>query len=102
MPFERVCTIAQAPPNSVFEAIVRDEPYAICNVDGKVTALYGVCPHAGGPLGQGLIDQAGHLICPYHMWEFDCATGENVFDPAVVVPTYPVKVEGEDVLADLP
>jgi nitrite reductase/ring-hydroxylating ferredoxin subunit len=36
------------------------------------------------------------------MWEFDCITGESDCDPAWRVPTYQVKVEGDDVLIDLP
>lgn len=102
MPFERVCTLAELPANSVLEAIVRDEAYAICNVNGRITALNGSCPHAGGPLGQGQITPDGRLICPYHMWEFDCVTGRSPFIPSIGAPTYPVKVEGEEVLADLP
>jgi nitrite reductase (NADH) small subunit len=102
MPFERVCSLAELPANSVLEAMVRDDPYAICNVNGRITALYGICPHAGGPLGQGQIAPSGRLVCPYHMWEFDCVTGRSAFVPSIVVPTYPVKVEGDDVLADLP
>ncbi len=82
--------------------MVRGEPYAICNVNGRITALSGICPHAGGPLGQGQIDAAGHLVCPYHLWEFDCSTGRGVFMDSTPVPTYAVKVEGDDVLADLP
>ena len=102
MPFERVCTLAELPANSVLETMVRDEPYAICNVNGRITALYGVCPHAGGPLGQGQITSSGRLVCPYHMWEFDCATGRNAFVASMAVPTFPVKVEGNNVLADVP
>jgi nitrite reductase/ring-hydroxylating ferredoxin subunit len=102
MPFERVCRLAELPPNSVLEATVRGEEYAICNVNGKISALYGICPHAGGPLGQGQIGGSGRLVCPYHMWEFDCVTGESEFDSAIRVPVYPVKLEGNDVLADLP
>jgi nitrite reductase (NADH) small subunit len=102
MPFERVCTLTELSSNSVLEAIVRDEPYAICNVNGAITAMYGICPHAAGPLGQGRIDEAGHLVCPYHEWEFDCATGRNVAVPEIAVPVFAVKIEGEDVLADVP
>jgi nitrite reductase (NADH) small subunit len=102
MPFEPVCKLAELPANSVLEAIVRDEAYAICNVNGEISALYGICPHAGGPLGQGQIASSGHLVCPYHMWEFDCKTGESAFNPSIVVPTFTVKVDGGDVLADLP
>ncbi len=102
MAFERVCGLAELPANSVIEAIVRDEPYAICNVNGRITAMYGICPHAGGPLGQGRIGESGRLVCPYHEWEFDCATGQNAVLQSIAVPIFPVKIVGGDVLADLP
>jgi nitrite reductase (NADH) small subunit len=101
MPFEKVATLPELPANSVIEVMVRGEPYAICNAWGNISAMWGVCPHAGGPLGQGQISD-GRVVCPYHSWEFDCRTGENDFDSAMRVPIYPVKVEGEDIFADLP
>ena len=101
MPFEKVAILADLPTNSVIEITVRGEQYAICNSGGDISALLGICPHAGGPLGQGQISD-GHIVCPYHLWEFDCRTGENDFDSAMRVPIYPVKVEGEDIFADLP
>jgi nitrite reductase (NADH) small subunit len=101
MPFEKVATMAELPTNSVIEVIVRGEQYAICNAGGNISALSGVCPHAGGPLGHGQISD-GRVVCPFHCWEFDCRTGENDFDPATRVPTYEVKLEGEDILADVP
>lgn len=101
MPFEKVATLPELPADSVIEVTVRGEPYAICNAAGNISALGGVCPHAGGPLGQGQISD-GRVVCPFHLWEFDCRTGENDFDPNTRVPIYAVKVEGEDILADLP
>jgi nitrite reductase (NADH) small subunit len=101
MPFEKVASVPELPADSVIEVTVRGEQYAICNAGGNISALWGVCPHAGGPLGQGQIS-GGRLVCPYHAWEFDCRTGENDFDPATRVPAYEVKVEGEDIFADLP
>ena len=102
MAFERVCSLSELPVNSALEVLVRDEPYAICNVNGEVTALSGICPHAGGPLGQGQVEESGRIVCPYHMWEFDCRTGRSAFVQTMGVPTYPVKVEGGEVFADLP
>jgi nitrite reductase (NADH) small subunit len=101
MPFEKVATLADLPANTVIEVTVRGEPYAICNAGGNISALWGICPHAGGPLGEGQIFD-GRLVCPYHAWEFDCRTGENNFDPTARVPTYAVRLDGQDVLAELP
>ena len=56
MPFVKVAPAAGLEADSVTEVLVGDTPYAICNVGGKITALSGICPHRGGPLGQGAIN----------------------------------------------
>jgi nitrite reductase/ring-hydroxylating ferredoxin subunit len=101
MAFQKVAQLSALPPGSVTEVMVDGQPYAICNVGGAVRALSGVCVHRGGPLGQGQIHE-GRVVCPFHLWEFDCVTGENDFDPSKRVPTFEVKVEGDDVLLQLP
>jgi len=46
----------------------------IANINGVIRALDNECPHRGGPLAEGLIED-GKLICPWHAWSFDPATG---------------------------
>lgn len=89
------------PRDSVIEVMVEGRPYAICNVAGEIRALDGVCIHRGGPLGQGTIHE-GRVVCPFHMWEFDCRTGEYDYDPTLRVPVYRVKVEGDEILLEVP
>lgn len=101
MPLCKVARLSSLPPDSVTEVMVGGEFYAICNVNGAVRALSGVCLHRGGPLGQGQIHD-GRVVCPYHLWEFDCATGEYDYDPTMRVPTFEVKVEGDDILLEVP
>jgi nitrite reductase (NADH) small subunit len=101
MPLVKVASLAQLADNTVTEVMVGAEPYAICNVGGRVTALSGVCLHRGGPLGQGAIHE-GRVVCPWHAWEWDCQTGSNDFDSAQKVATFPVTVQGDDVLLELP
>ena len=48
MALVRVAAASDLGADSVLEVLVGDTPYAICNVGGKVTALYGICPHRGG------------------------------------------------------
>src|SRR5579863_6404257 len=79
MPWTRIAVLSEVPPGEVIEAIHQGEPYAVCNVNGEVRVISGVCPHAGGPLGQGTLD-GGILTCPFHAWEFDCATGVCTMD----------------------
>jgi nitrite reductase/ring-hydroxylating ferredoxin subunit len=37
-------------------------------------ALDNHCPHQGGPLGDGQLEN-GFLICPWHAYEYDPVTG---------------------------
>ena len=80
------------------EALVGDGTYAICNTDGEIHAVDGICPHAGGPLGQGALHGAT-LVCPWHAWEFDCRLQ---MDDGLQPAKFTVKVDGDDILIDIP
>ena len=100
MAWTKVAALKDLPPGTLIEVERGDEPIALCNVGGDVRALDGFCPHHGGPLGQGALN--GELItCPWHMWEFHSGTGACTLNEAVKIPTFPVRIEGGDILVDL-
>jgi nitrite reductase (NADH) small subunit len=101
MAFVRVGSAAELPPGKVMQAEVGENSYVICNASGELYAYDGICPHAGGPLGEGAMD-GDHIVCPWHSWEYDCRTGVNDFDESVKLTPFPVKVEGGDILIDVP
>jgi nitrite reductase (NADH) small subunit len=101
MPFLKVAQLSALPPESATEVMVSGQPYALCRVGGEVRALNGICLHRGGPLGQGQIHD-GHVVCPYHLWEFDCRTGEYDYDPSKRVATYEVRLDGDDIFIQVP
>jgi nitrite reductase (NADH) small subunit len=72
----------------------------IVNLDGEIYAMDNICPHWGGPLGQGKIEN-GRLKCPWHGWEFDPKTGKTPRRNNVIVSTYKVEIEGESVFVKL-
>jgi nitrite reductase/ring-hydroxylating ferredoxin subunit len=80
---------------------IGENTIAVCNAEGEVHALEGICPHAGGPLGQGALHGAT-LVCPWHAWEWDVRTGGLDVDPDFKIPKFAVKVEGDDILVDIP
>src|SRR3989337_2699835 len=69
---------------------------ALFNVDGKFFAIDNTCLHRGGPLGQGALEDKV-VTCPWHGWQYDVTTGQSVFNQEIRVPTYEVKVEGDDI-----
>ena len=46
----------------------------LSHFDGQYAALDNRCPHQGGPLGEGSIEN-GWLRCPWHGWDFHPLTG---------------------------
>jgi nitrite reductase/ring-hydroxylating ferredoxin subunit len=101
MPTIKAGKVEDLPPGDVIEVLCGEQPYAVCNFEGGIYALNGVCIHLGGPLGQGQLE-GGTLTCPYHFWEFDCRTGECLGDPSRRVATYPVRIENGQILIEVP
>jgi len=66
----------------------------LTNFEGKFSALDNKCPHQGGPLGEGSIEN-GYLRCPWHGWDFHPCTGipPGGFDDGIA--TFEVKEENE-------
>ena len=100
MAFTKVASLAELAPGTLSEVMVGDNCYAVCNVEGEIHALSGVCLHRGGPLAQGALHGA-IVVCPWHAWEWDCRTGANDYNPEQKVATYPVKIEGGEILIDV-
>ena len=48
---------------------------ALTHFEGRYGALDNRCPHQGGPLGEGSIEN-GLLRCPWHGWDYDPLTGK--------------------------
>ncbi len=82
------------------EFTVNGKVICVANVNGTISAMDNVCLHRGGPLGQGVIE-GDKLVCPWHGWQYNPATGEAVHNPAMKVSVFPLKVEGDDVLVQI-
>ena len=97
----RVAAASDVPPGTAKEVMADDQVVALYNVDGTFYALDGVCPHAGGPLGEGSL-RGTIVTCPWHGWQFDVQSGENCLNRKMTHKSFAVKVEGNDVFVELP
>jgi len=59
--------------------------------EGRVYALDHRCPHAGGNIAGGHVEN-GRAVCPWHHWAFDLETGQMPGRPLVKVRTYPTRL----------
>ena len=67
---------------------------------GGLHAVSAVCPHAGGPIADGLAD-AEVVVCPLHQHVYELATG---FSRTGQTPlrVYPVRIDDGDLVIGVP
>jgi 3-phenylpropionate/trans-cinnamate dioxygenase ferredoxin subunit len=92
---------SEIPPGTTKRVDVDGVEVLLCNVDGTFYAVEDVCTHDGGPLDQSRLE--GTVVeCPRHGARFDVTTGAVLALPAVIpLPTYTVRVEGDDLYIDV-
>lgn len=99
--FKKVASLASLPPGATLSVQVEGRSLALFHAPGGIRAVEGECTHAGAPLCEG--ELAGNVLtCPWHAATFDVDTGKALTRPASLdLKTWPVRVEGDDVLVDL-
>lgn len=87
------------------QSIIVESPEGLSIVlfklNGQIYAIENRCPHMGGPLGEGAIED-GIITCPWHGWQFDIPTGccENM--PGEDARRIPIIVEGNNIYLSEP
>jgi len=89
----------ELPEGRVMTVTAGHKDLCLTHYEGKYTALPSKCPHQGGPLGEGSIEN-GQLRCPWHGWDF-CPHGGKSDDFGDGLETFPVKIEGDKILVGL-
>lgn len=86
---------------SLQEIMCGTTPIALTYQNGSFAAISGVCNHAGGPLGKGMLD-GDFVVCPWHYWKFHHRTGHGEAGyEQDQVPSYATKVENGRLYVDL-
>ncbi|MCF6169575.1 MAG: Rieske (2Fe-2S) protein [Bacteroidales bacterium] len=89
----------ELPENRVTTVSAGHKQIALSHFEGKICALNNSCPHQGGPLGEGSIEN-GILRCPWHGWDYHPCTGKAPgFDDGV--EAYKVKEENGAIFVGL-
>jgi nitrite reductase (NADH) small subunit len=97
----KLCSREQLPAEGHAKEFTADGlTVCVATIDGKPHALNNVCPHRGGPLADGTIE-GGKLVCPWHQWEFDLATGQATGSSRKKALVYALRQQGEDVMVEI-
>jgi len=72
--WHKALEIDELPEGRVKQVTIGTKMYCLTHYDGQYGALDNACPHQGGPLGEGSIEN-GLLRCPWHGWDYCPLTG---------------------------
>ncbi len=95
--FVRIHGAADIPPGAGRAFSVGRYEVAVFNVGGELFALENSCPHQGGPLADGWLEQS-LVTCPWHGWCFDVRSGKMTLGDFARVPRFTVRRDGGDLV----
>jgi 3-phenylpropionate/trans-cinnamate dioxygenase ferredoxin subunit len=84
---------------------LEDKEILMTNIQNSYYAIENTCPHMGGSLYEGKLN-CNQIICPKHGSIFDVTTGKVVQSGKLFflkvkehdLSSYPIKIEGTDIL----
>lgn len=83
---------SQLPEGRVKTVTAGQKDVCLTHFDGRFSALENKCPHQGGPLGEGSIEN-GMLRCPWHGYDYHPCTGQPPAGFDDCLETFQVKEE---------
>jgi nitrite reductase/ring-hydroxylating ferredoxin subunit len=109
----RICPVDQIPEGGGVLAALGEREVGVFNYQGRLLAYDNRCLHQGGPVCSGellgatrleldagkeavgaVLDETQmRLVCPWHGWEYDLATGEAAHDRRRRLRRFDVTVE---------
>ena len=76
---------------------VNGQEILLVNVKGTIFAVENECPHQGSPMGAAMVKD-GHISCPRHGYRFNLTDGRCMDHPEYTLNTYPVEIQGDEIL----
>jgi thiamine pyrophosphate-dependent acetolactate synthase large subunit-like protein/nitrite reductase/ring-hydroxylating ferredoxin subunit len=89
------------PEGRVMTVTAEHKTFCLTHHKGTFGCLDNKCPHQGGPLGEGSIEN-GYLRCPWHGWDYDPLTGKPPGDYDDGVDVFEVDIRQDGVYIGIP
>jgi nitrite reductase (NADH) small subunit len=99
--FVSICPVSELPrAGEAVELIAQGRTLCVANVEGVFAVMDGVCPHEGGPLGEGTVE-GGRVVCPWHSYAYDARSGDCQQDASLKVQVFESTVAAGELRAKL-
>ena len=92
--WHKAAELDEVPDGAVKMVVAGGKVIALVRNGNMYGALDNQCPHAGGPLSGGSVEN-GRLVCPWHGREYGITDGQCEGHQGVA--TYPVEVRADGI-----
>jgi pyruvate oxidase len=99
--WHKVAEVDELPEGRVKTVVAGRKSLALTRYEGAYGALDNRCPHQGGPLGEGSIEN-GLLRCPWHGYDYSPLTGTPPPGFTDAPACFPVAVRDDGIYVALP
>ena len=76
---------------SITSLTVGGKTLCVARFQDKLYSCAQKCPHAGGIMSQGWLDEQGNIVCPLHRYKFSLEKGRNTSGEGYYLKTYPIE-----------
>ena len=95
MTWQKLCRPDDIPDERGREFLIGNRVLAVFRSADRYYAVEGMCAHQGGPLAQGQFDEPC-VTCPWHGWQYDVTTGNNLLTRKKMLDTFPLEFRDGD------
>ncbi|MFA7404011.1 MAG: Rieske (2Fe-2S) protein [Pelobacteraceae bacterium] len=96
---EIVAKLSEVPNFGKKVVSVSGREILLVNIKGHVYAVENECPHQGSPMNAAVVKD-GYISCPRHGYRFNLTDGTCAEHPECILATFPVQLNGDDILVD--
>lgn len=94
--------LSELPPGRAIEKQILARRVAVFNDGGRLIGLESECKHMRASLVKGGAIKDGTLVCAWHGWKYDVATGECINVPGFKLKKYDIELDGDTIYLLLP
>ena len=76
------------PEHGLLQLTVKGNKICIGLYKDQLFACAAKCPHAGGDIAYGYLDEQGNIVCPLHRYKYNVQNGKNVSGEGYYLKTW--------------
>ena len=103
--WETLCTLTDLDKSGRVTRWIGASEVTAFRENGVIHVVRSICPHAGGPLGEGKIvarEDGPAVRCPWHGYTYTLANGACADHPALSISPIPFRTENGAILIQPP